>query len=80
MTDASSRYRLRLSSDVVAFIRDLHPEIKKKIRGGLATLCRDATAGKPLKLELEGLRSFRVGKFRIVYRLAEHGVLDVVTL
>jgi mRNA interferase RelE/StbE len=36
--------------------------------------------GKPLKEELAGLRSFRLGRLRIVYRLADDRVIEIVTL
>ncbi|MGH8491406.1 MAG: type II toxin-antitoxin system RelE family toxin, partial [Gammaproteobacteria bacterium] len=34
--------------------------------------------GKALKDELDGLRSFRVGRFRIVYRIAAGRVVELV--
>ena len=40
----------------------------------------DPKAGKPLKDELEGLRSFRVSRFRIIYRVAEPGEIQVVSI
>ena len=38
------------------------------------------TCGKALKEELAGLRSFRIGRFRIVYRLAEDRAVEIVSL
>ena len=52
------------------FIRELHPQIKRKLRAALADIMADPHAGKALKDELAGLWSFRVGKFRIVYRIS----------
>lgn len=38
-------------------------------------------AGKTLKDELEGLRSFRVSRFRIVYRIAsEKSIIEIVAI
>lgn len=66
-------WNLRIPHHLVGFIRDLHPEIKRKVKGSLKMLMADPDAGKPLKDELEGLRSLRVSRFRIIYRLAGTG-------
>jgi mRNA interferase RelE/StbE len=60
--------RLRVPDDVADFIRGLHPGLKAKVRAGLDAILADSGAGKPLKEELAGYRSLRVGKFRIVCR------------
>lgn len=49
-------------------IRGPHPELKKKVKSGLRALVADPFAGKALRDELKGLRSFRIGRFRIIYR------------
>ena len=36
--------------------------------------------GKALKDELAGLRSFRVGRFRIIYRISSKRQIDLVAL
>ena len=62
-------------------VRRLHPDLKRKVRASLATLSRDPHAGKPLREELEGLRSFRVGRIRIVFRIAaEERAVDIVAI
>ena len=58
----------------------LHPQIKRKVRAGLDLLSEDPNSGKALQAELLGLRSLRVGRFRIVYRLASRKVIDIVTI
>ena len=62
--------RLRIPHEVAALIRGLHPVLKRKVRAALQTLLRDPCGGKALRNELQGLRSYRVGRFRIIYRLA----------
>ena len=79
MAATAPAYRLRLTPETAALLRGLHPDIKKKIRSGLEAICRDPEAGKALKQELEGLRSFRVGRFRAIYRPARKGVLEIVS-
>lgn len=64
---------LRIPDDVAATIRGLHPDLKKKVRAALAAIAADLSAGKALKADLLGLRSYRVGRFRIVFRWAAEG-------
>jgi mRNA interferase RelE/StbE len=37
-------------------------------------------SGKPLKEELEGLRNFRVSRFRIVYRIAGLREIQIIAI
>ena len=53
--------------------------IFQRIRNTLQTLSDDPTQGKPLKLNLKGKWSFRVGMFRIIYSI-EHKNLIVYVL
>jgi mRNA interferase RelE/StbE len=62
-------YKLRATDDVAHFLRALHPDLKKKIKAALKILISTPDAGKTLRDELEGLRSFRVSRFRIIYRI-----------
>ena len=73
-------YKLRVPDHLAGFIRDLHPEIKRKIKGSLKNIATEPNSGKPLKEELEGLRSFRVRRFRIVYRIAEPGEIQIIAI
>ena len=68
--------RLRIPHEVAALVRGLHPVLKRKVRAGLEALLQDPCAGKALRNELQGLRSYRVGRFRIIYRLGDE--LEVV--
>lgn len=73
-------FKLRVPDHLVELIRSLHPDIKRKIKGSLKTITTDPPAGKPLKDELEGLRSFRVSKFRIIYRIADLKEVHVIAI
>ena len=64
-------YALRVPGPVADLIRGLHPRLKRKLRAGLETIVADPRAGMALKDDLTGLWSFRVGKFRIIYRISE---------
>lgn len=49
-------------------IRGLHPDLKRRVRSVLDDIVRNPAVGKSLRDELEGLRSCRIGRFRVVYR------------
>ena len=67
-------YRLRISYRVAALVRGMHPRLKKKIKASLERILLNPNEGKSLKDELAGLRSFRVGRFRIIYRIQKNHV------
>ena len=73
-------YKLRIPHYMVKFIRGLHPELKRKIKGSLKSLTAEPDAGKPLKDDLEGLRSIRVSRFRIIYRLVGSKEIQIVAI
>ena len=73
-------HRLRISDDVALLVRALHPAIKKKVRAALQAIADAPSCGKALKEELAGPRSFRIGSFRVVYRLAEDRTIEVVSI
>jgi mRNA interferase RelE/StbE len=73
-------YRLRVPDPLKELIRDLHPELKRKVREALDVLRGDPSAGKELRDELAGLQRLRVGRFRIVYRVAPGRLIGLVAL
>lgn len=72
--------KLKAPAPVAETIRGLHPNLKKKIRAGLEAILKDPEAGKALKQELSGLRSFRVGRYRIVYKFEGRATLEIVAV
>ena len=62
--------RLKVPDDVAALVRGLHPDLKRKVRSALGDVVDDPAIGKLLRYQLAGLRSCRVSRFRIVYRVA----------
>ncbi|MHB8766115.1 MAG: type II toxin-antitoxin system RelE family toxin [Deferrisomatales bacterium] len=56
------------------FLRGLHSGLKPKLKAALQAIQLDPHAGKPLREELAGLRSYRVARFRVVYRVADDTV------
>mgnify|MGYP006283832191 CR=1 FL=1 len=72
--------RLRLPEEVARRVRGLHPDIKRKVRRGCQAVLEDPLAGKALKEELQRLRSYRIGRLRIVYRQADDGNTEIVAV
>lgn len=71
--------RLRVPGDVASLIRGLHPDLKKKVRSALDAVVVDPSVGKALRDELAGVRSCRVGRLRIIYRVAG-SVIEIVAV
>ena len=70
---------LKLPPELHRTIRRLHPELKRKIRAALADILANPACGKPLKDELEGYWSLRVGRVRIIYRAASD-TIEIVAI
>lgn len=78
MIQRSSRFRL--PDHLADSVRHMHPHLKKKIRAGLNMIVLDPSAGKALRWELSGLRSFRVGRLRIIYRVIEATEIEIIAI
>lgn len=75
----ASFYKIRVPHEIAALVRGLHPHVRKKVRASLDIILADPGKGKALKGGLAGLRSLRVGTFRIIYRLSKKHV-EIVTV
>ena len=47
----------------------LPPELKRKIRSAMDQIARDPSVAKLLEGKLAGYRSYKISRFRIVYRV-----------
>jgi mRNA interferase RelE/StbE len=74
------RIKLRLPHEIVAFIRGCHPQLKRKIRARLRHIVTEPESGKSLKGDLEGLKSYRIRRFRINYRKSSKRIIDIVAI
>jgi mRNA interferase RelE/StbE len=72
--------KLRVPGEIVAFLRGCHPRLKRKIRAGLKHILAEPESGKSLKDELEGLKSYRISRFRIIYRISSKQTIDIVSV
>ena len=71
--------RLRIPDEIHDRVRSLHPDLKRKIRTTIDGLLSDTAQGKPLRGQLLGFNSIRVGRFRGVYRVAQDFV-EILTI
>ena len=72
-------YKLRIPDDLAILVRGMHPHLKRKIKASLKLILSNPNEGKALKNDLAGLRSFRVSRFRIVYRMQKN-VIEIIAL
>ena len=81
MTPTEGKFILRVPDDVASVLKKLHPVIKSHIRSALRSILKNPHSGKALKDELHGLRSYRVKRYRIIYRvrLNRHPI-DILTI
>ena len=74
-------YLLKVPESLVLLIRNMHPVIKSDIRAALHFLVKDPNGGKVLKEELHGLRSYRVKRYRVIYRfVAPEKILEIIAI
>jgi len=72
--------RIRVSDETADLIKGLHPEIKRRVKSALKMILSDPDIGRPLKDELKELHSYKVGRFRIIYKLSSRGIVEIVAI
>jgi mRNA interferase RelE/StbE len=75
-----SIHGFRVPDKVAGLIRNMHPHLKKKVQASLQLILSNPYSGKVLKDELAGLKSFRVSRFRIIYRISSDRIIEVVAI
>jgi mRNA-degrading endonuclease RelE of RelBE toxin-antitoxin system len=63
------RYRIEIPLALRHLIRHLPPELKAKVKAALRSIADNPYRAKELRDELKGLRSHRIGRFRVIYRI-----------
>ena len=71
-------WTIRYAANAVQSLRKLDPQIQRRVKNAIDELAREPERGKPLQLTLKGLRSWRTGDYRIVYRIVADRVEVVV--
>jgi mRNA interferase RelE/StbE len=62
-------WNLRYAASAVRSLRELDPQVQRRLKTAVEELAENPERGKPLQMTLRGLRSWRTGDFRIVYRV-----------
>ena len=75
-----TNYKIRAPAEIVQFIRGTHPQLKRKIKSALKRIIDDPFAGNSLRDELKGLKSFRVSRFRIIYRISSKNSIEIIAI
>ena len=70
---------VRISRRAEKVLEALDARLQEQLKAALRELSTNPLLGKKLKGEFEGLRSYRLSTFRIIYRLSELAV-EVVFL
>lgn len=65
------RWEVSYTPSAAKGIRRLDPQVRARVRAAVEVLRENPLRGKPLQLTLQGLRSWRTGDWRIVYRVVE---------
>ena len=74
-------YKLELSTQAERVIRRMaerEPALYQRVASALDDLQRDPSQGKPLKGELKGQYSYRVGSYRVVYLVRQQELLVLI--
>ena len=61
------------------YLHDTNANIFRRVRAAIHAIAEDPSVGKPLKFELKGKWSYRVGMYRVIYSV-ERKVLTVYIL
>lgn len=72
------KWRLVITPKVQEALRTFPPETKRYVRRALQEIVKNPWVGKSLRDDLVGLHSFRVRRFRVVYRMERHVVTVIV--
>jgi mRNA-degrading endonuclease RelE of RelBE toxin-antitoxin system len=73
-----SRYRIEMPLGMRDLVRHLPPQLKRKLKAALRSIADDPHGPKELKEELAGLRSYRIGRSRVIYRV-KGSVVEIIT-
>jgi len=68
-------WTVKISDQASRFYARLHGRDQQRLAAVFERLREDARSGKPLKGELHGYWSYRMGVYRIIYRIEESEVV-----
>ena len=73
------RYRIEIPLALRDLMPHLPPELKAKVKASLRSVADNPYRAKELRDELKGLRSYRLGRFRVIYRIVR-SLVQLATL
>jgi mRNA interferase RelE/StbE len=73
------RYRIEMPRALRDLIGHLPPQLKLKVKVALKSISDDPYRAKELREELAGLRSYRIARFRVIYRIVG-SIIQIVAL
>ena len=62
------KLKIRFTPESAKLISKLHPDSKKMIKSGLKELQKNIHSGDDLQEELSGFKSYKIKRYRIIYR------------
>ncbi len=73
-------YKLLISNKAVGELKRLKREYKQAVMEAFEEIQEDPLVGKPLTRELSGRFSYRMGVFRIIYKVSKQdGIVWIIT-
>lgn len=73
-------YKIKVPGEVAETLGALHPELKRRVKFALKKILSDPHSGKSLRDDLKGLNSVKVGRLRIIYRIASDRIIEIVAI
>ena len=64
-------YKIKFTPEAARLLSKLHPENKKLIKTGLKDLRKYPDSGGNLQEELSGFKSYKLKRYRIIYKIIE---------
>ena len=65
------KFKMRFTLEAARFLSKFHPESKKLIKQALNDLQQNPYIGKDFHEELQGFKSFKLKRYRIIYSINE---------
>lgn len=70
--------RIRFTPEAAGLLSKIHPENKKLIKAAIEELCQEPHSGSDLEEELSGFNSYKIKRYRILYKMnEEENVIEV---
>ena len=73
-------YKLKIPEDTARLIKSLHPDLKSRVKAALKSILQDPYSGNALKDELNGLRSFKIRRIRLIYRISSGKIIEIIAI